>query len=110
LFYQRSHQAVLYGNHLWEQHKLLAQVPEARLENLLNLPALLSCAQGEDPDNFTPSDEELLESETGNRIAAICQAATPEQLLRVLASGCIAQKSVRYFYAEKPVAVTIRLQ
>jgi hypothetical protein len=114
----------------------LDSLPPARLDSL---PALLNALRwqknlarrhpgrtekgnpilGADEEQYVPSDEELLESEIGRRIAAVLKGADPADLKKAGIKGKISYRHIdfrhvdvmgsgRFFYTSAPRTVTIQ--
>jgi hypothetical protein len=116
----------------------LEKLPEASLGNLPGLIGLLedyrkksrrnpgkteegNVILGADPQEYVPSDEELIQSEIGERIRKVVQAASPAALkkakltARQVEYGAITYRHVdvmgsgRFFYASSPTKTIISL-
>lgn len=121
----------------------LLEIPEAKPENLVELLNLLDKYKaralknpgyfeegaiflGADPRQYVPSDEELMESEIGERIGLIAFKTNPQEMKTILQRAGIIITQVeykkiefrhvdvmgsgRFFYASEPFSVTIKLR
>lgn len=121
-------------------HSRILELPEAVPQNLVTLVGLLEMYRvralknpgkfeegrvmlGADMDQYVPSDEECMESEIGDRIAAIAAGMSPQELRALLKQQgstvtTISYKKInyrhvdvmgsgRFFYAGEPVEVFI---